>query len=194
MRNSGERRWGWGVILVVPVPDFRPLIGAFGGGGFAAMTMVVVFLLLGVEGWSERRQVLWAVWVAVLPFAVPAYVVVSALVLGGAPAWTVVVQAAPAWVIATAVVWRATGSSAIAASGLGSLAPAVGAGLFASPGIAAFAMPVIWGVAVVGSATVVGRPRRWTGELRCGRCSYDLAGNVSGVCPECGEEIGGPPV
>ena len=26
-------------------------------------------------------------------------------------------------------------------------------------------------------------------ETRCRKCGYDLTGNVSGVCPECGERI-----
>jgi hypothetical protein len=26
----------------------------------------------------------------------------------------------------------------------------------------------------------------------CDRCGYDLIGNVSGVCPECGQRLGGP--
>lgn len=34
---------------------------------------------------------------------------------------------------------------------------------------------------------------RWSyleiSELQCGRCMYDLSGNMSGVCPECGEPI-----
>lgn len=28
------------------------------------------------------------------------------------------------------------------------------------------------------------------GERRCRRCEYDLTGNQSGRCPECGERIG----
>jgi hypothetical protein len=31
------------------------------------------------------------------------------------------------------------------------------------------------------------RDRRWRRGL-CARCGYDLTGNVSGVCPECGAE------
>ena len=30
-------------------------------------------------------------------------------------------------------------------------------------------------------------PRRRVGHGRCARCGYDLQGNVSGVCPECGQ-------
>ena len=31
--------------------------------------------------------------------------------------------------------------------------------------------------------------RRGFGENRCSRCGYDLTGNISGVCPECGTTI-----
>ena len=30
------------------------------------------------------------------------------------------------------------------------------------------------------------RARRWAREGRCAACGYDLAGNTSGICPECG--------
>lgn len=29
----------------------------------------------------------------------------------------------------------------------------------------------------------------WQGEGRCAKCGYDLRGNVSGVCPECGAPV-----
>ncbi len=37
--------------------------------------------------------------------------------------------------------------------------------------------------------------RRWRRREPgvCGKCGYDLTGNVSGVCPECGTEIHCPP-
>jgi hypothetical protein len=31
--------------------------------------------------------------------------------------------------------------------------------------------------------------RQWKAEGRCTRCGYDLTGNVSGTCPECGTPI-----
>lgn len=30
------------------------------------------------------------------------------------------------------------------------------------------------------------RPAQWRGEGKCAKCGYDLTGNVSGRCPECG--------
>ncbi len=30
------------------------------------------------------------------------------------------------------------------------------------------------------------RQFRWVNHGRCGNCGYDLTGNTSGVCPECG--------
>jgi len=33
------------------------------------------------------------------------------------------------------------------------------------------------------------RRRRWQREGRCLSCGYDLTGNVSGVCPECGKGV-----
>jgi hypothetical protein len=30
---------------------------------------------------------------------------------------------------------------------------------------------------------------RFDGETRCRKCGYNLTGNVSGICPECGEKI-----
>ena len=42
-------------------------------------------------------------------------------------------------------------------------------------------------------AYVVGVPfriaRKPRGDRHCRKCGYDLTGNVSGVCPECGEAI-----
>ena len=34
------------------------------------------------------------------------------------------------------------------------------------------------------------RARLVANQGRCGACSYDLTGNVSGACPECGEAVG----
>ena len=31
--------------------------------------------------------------------------------------------------------------------------------------------------------------RRWAGALGCARCGYNLTGNTSGVCPECGSPV-----
>jgi len=42
--------------------------------------------------------------------------------------------------------------------------------------------PAVWAVACV-------RRRRWAIEGRCAACGYDLTGNVSGVCPECGVKV-----
>jgi hypothetical protein len=39
----------------------------------------------------------------------------------------------------------------------------------------------------VGTAVLWWSDRRWPSG-RCRRCGYDLTGNVSGVCPECGTE------
>lgn len=33
------------------------------------------------------------------------------------------------------------------------------------------------------------RRHRWAALHRCLRCGYDLRGNVSGICPECGKPI-----
>ena len=43
-------------------------------------------------------------------------------------------------------------------------------------------------------ALVRGPIRRWRRRSRglCIRCAYNLTGNVSGVCPECGEKVQGP--
>lgn len=43
-------------------------------------------------------------------------------------------------------------------------------------------------LAVLPAAWVVRRARRrgYVGAGRCGRCGYDLRGNPSGRCPECG--------
>jgi hypothetical protein len=41
---------------------------------------------------------------------------------------------------------------------------------------------------------IIRRIRRWHRRRRgfCARCTYNLTGNVSGVCPECGTEIESP--
>jgi hypothetical protein len=43
-------------------------------------------------------------------------------------------------------------------------------------------LPAVW---------VLARSRRRRAKGRCRECFYDLTGNTSGVCPECGVEIGG---
>lgn len=50
------------------------------------------------------------------------------------------------------------------------------------PFLAAAVVPVVW---LVGRL----RRRRRSGPGRCRRCSYDLTGNTSGVCPECGTPV-----
>lgn len=45
-------------------------------------------------------------------------------------------------------------------------------------------------VAFVVLMLITYEPRGVTG--RCYRCGYDLTGNVSGRCPECGEHVGRP--
>ena len=49
-------------------------------------------------------------------------------------------------------------------------------------------LPVlIWG----GVYLVIGRAARRMARGRCIRCAYDLTGNLSGVCPECGQPCAG---
>lgn len=55
-------------------------------------------------------------------------------------------------------------------------------------------LPVIMGVFIVAGALagfMFGRrfPKHWVGSLVCRECGYNLAGNVSGICPECGRSI-----
>jgi hypothetical protein len=53
-----------------------------------------------------------------------------------------------------------------------------------------------WPLLLFGSAGVwlAIRARRRPAEPgRCPRCDYDLTGNVSGVCPECGTKLAKPP-
>jgi hypothetical protein len=55
-----------------------------------------------------------------------------------------------------------------------------------------FLLPaVVTAVASYGVLTHFFRPNvgRRLALNQCPRCSYDLTGNVSGVCPECGERI-----
>jgi len=39
------------------------------------------------------------------------------------------------------------------------------------------------------TALILWRDRRRSLPGHCGKCGYDLTGNVSGVCPECGDRI-----
>lgn len=48
-------------------------------------------------------------------------------------------------------------------------------------------LPIV--CAVVAGAWSFARFRRPLGEQFCQKCEYDLTGNVSGVCPECGTPI-----
>jgi len=65
----------------------------------------------------------------------------------------------------------------------------------------------LWALAVAGAAPtfvtsmvwmpfanrLVGRWREFIKPGQCRNCGYDLTGNVSGRCPECGEEMSAPP-
>ncbi len=82
------------------------------------------------------------------------------------------------------------------------------AGVFLLPGIIAYrAIPVldnphsnaglfwitvlnaaVYGVVVAGVGWNIMRTRVVVGNS-CAQCSYDLTGNVSGVCPECGTPV-----
>ncbi|MHC4695857.1 MAG: hypothetical protein ACYTFA_03830 [Planctomycetota bacterium] len=46
----------------------------------------------------------------------------------------------------------------------------------------------VYGMVAVGLGLIIARPRAPVGD-RCAQCSYDLTGNVSGVCPECGTPV-----
>lgn len=48
-------------------------------------------------------------------------------------------------------------------------------------------VPVV--IVLVGAAYAAWRNRRRRAIGACRRCGYDLTGNVSGVCPECGERV-----
>jgi hypothetical protein len=51
-------------------------------------------------------------------------------------------------------------------------------------------LPVLVCLAVYGLLLFTfGQNRPSNGEPRCRKCGYNLTGNVSGVCPECGERI-----
>jgi hypothetical protein len=61
--------------------------------------------------------------------------------------------------------------------------------LFVQPSFVdrASAILLMVGVAVVALAVHHRPPRRTPGETpKCDACGYDLTGNVSGICPECG--------
>lgn len=59
---------------------------------------------------------------------------------------------------------------------------------------------VVVALAVVANVCGIAIARLWSGRLRpflwkqfphlCDACGYDLTGNVSGVCPECGQAVG----
>src|SRR5690606_16444712 len=51
-------------------------------------------------------------------------------------------------------------------------------------------VPLVLILALVVFSVCVWR-RRYTPAATCSRCGDDLTGNVSGVCPECGQPTGG---
>ena len=63
-------------------------------------------------------------------------------------------------------------------------------GWFYRPAILLAVCQVVWGWVFWKDARRGFLRRRWRREGRCLRCGYDLTGNVSGRCPECGESIG----
>ncbi len=55
-------------------------------------------------------------------------------------------------------------------------------------GLLLLSLAAIFGL---GGVFIAGQPRRAPGE-RCLKCDYLLEGNVTGICPECGEPIERP--
>jgi hypothetical protein len=62
-------------------------------------------------------------------------------------------------------------------------------GLQVFPGSWTARMPIWSCIAIVAAPTICAwwKPRRRAGL--CGRCRYDLSGNTTGVCPECGTKL-----
>lgn len=60
-------------------------------------------------------------------------------------------------------------------------------------------LAVLMGLVLAAAVVPTVRAWRWTTldereiEGRCLKCGYDLTGNVSGVCPECGTPVRGTP-
>ncbi len=50
------------------------------------------------------------------------------------------------------------------------------------------ALPIL-GVSVLVVMARKARKKRHKDDGKCEHCGYDLTGNTSGVCPECGERI-----
>ena len=72
-----------------------------------------------------------------------------------------------------------------------------GLALYATPGhfaagmVVPLWMPFVLFAAYPAIAFIRGPVRRWRRRRkgRCLKCGYDLTGNVSGVCPECGGSV-----
>lgn len=62
-------------------------------------------------------------------------------------------------------------------------------GAWMSVHISKWVPPAIFFVFALGSGRVLARRYERTRAGRCRRCSYNLTGNTSGACPECGIEI-----
>lgn len=63
----------------------------------------------------------------------------------------------------------------------------------AGPRFAPTSVPVwfwgLWGATSVALVAALLAPRRRIRDGHCCKCGYDLTGNVSGMCPECGSAI-----
>jgi hypothetical protein len=56
--------------------------------------------------------------------------------------------------------------------------------------LAAFATMIVgtlWNSFLFAAGTATRRAQRWESEGRCTQCGYDLQGNQTGTCPECGQ-------
>jgi hypothetical protein len=66
----------------------------------------------------------------------------------------------------------------------------VGFGIYNRPTMHSLRLPFWFILLTSGSTgTYLWRRSRTPPAGHCPKCSYDLTGNVSGVCPECGTEI-----
>lgn len=76
---------------------------------------------------------------------------------------------------------------ALAAVVAGSAAWGVRRGTFTTvTGLTGWGTLAVMALVAAGAMRQLGRAARLRGHHRCHQCGYDLTGNVSGVCPECG--------
>lgn len=177
------------MIPIGPGPSLAPFAFAFFGAWCAMGCLLVAwwFLVRRLENRGAWCHVILLLWAITMPAWIPVWVAVSEVLFHRVEypldIWA---KAGVPGFIGSLIVWIAARALrpvlyAFAATVLAILT----AYLFPSD-FAAFATPLVWAAVTAGGVLDEVRRTPVRVSTSCKKCGYDLVGNVTGICPECG--------